>query len=99
MNQAKSKLRTTAKVAGVTALVAACIPCCMTLTAPILAWLGIVTIGATATGWYVFAAAMLVFGVVAILFMRRRRRSTCKALPRTEICGCNSSCKSSTVLD
>ncbi len=89
----KGKTGATAAIVGALAIVAACIPCCMTLAAPILAWLGLATLGGAATGWYLFAAAVFAIGVATVLFLRRRRVASCNASQRAGDCGCGNSCK------
>ena len=77
MTTSKTKVGA-AGVAGAAALVAACIACCIPLIAPILAWLGITSLGAVATGWYIGAIGVLALGAAAMLFVRHKRVASCQ---------------------
>jgi hypothetical protein len=89
MSMTKTKLG----VAGAVALIAACIPCCISLAAPILAWLGITSIGAAA-GWYWSATGIFALGAAAVLFVRHRRGASCQVRPRRTSCVCGPGCSS-----
>lgn len=94
MSISKTKASTAAGVAGAAALVAACIPCCISLAAPILAWLGITSLGAVATGWYWGAIGVFALGAAAMLFVRHRRGASCRIRQRETSCACGPSCNS-----
>lgn len=95
MNASKANLKSKAGIAATIALVAACIPCCISLAAPILAWLGLATLGGMATGWYLFAAAAFAVGAAALFFLRRRRPTvSCNTSQEAGSCDCSVSCKS-----
>lgn len=83
----------TVGAAGIT--VAACAACCISLPllGPVLAWLGITSLGAIASGWYVAAASVFAAGVAAGVFVRWRRRSAPLSTQRDSTCGCGTSCK------
>jgi hypothetical protein len=75
-------------VIGVTA---ACIPCCLALAAPLLAWLGISSIAMVETGKYVEIGAVsaLILGALLLFRARKRARST-QACSSNGGCGCRS---------
>jgi len=79
-----------AGLAGAAAL--ACLPCCLSipLVAPLLAWLGISTLGAAASGWYAGMAGVFVLGAAAFLVLRRRAAARNAASSR---CGCAGACR------
>lgn len=93
MNTFRKKWGKTAGLAGAAALVAACIPCCVALAAPLLAWLGITSLGGMATGWYAGALVAFTIGTAAILFVRYRRSACCRPAPVKGACGCGGACK------
>jgi membrane protein implicated in regulation of membrane protease activity len=86
------RTRTTATLAGAT--VAACAACCISLPllAPVLAWLGIGSLGALAAGWnagmVAAIAAAIAAGIGTIYVFRQWRRST----RRNKSCDCNTQC-------
>lgn len=92
MNVSKSKVGIAASIAGVAALVAACIPCCISLAAPILAWLGVTSLGAFATGWHWAAIGAFALGAAAMMFIRFRRGASCHVRQKQNSCACGPSC-------
>lgn len=78
MNVSKTKMGTATGVVGAAALIAACIPCCISLAVPLLAWLGITSLGALATSWYIATIGVFALGAAAILYVRFRRRASCQ---------------------
>lgn len=90
----KTKVNAFAGVAGTAALAAACIPCCISLIAPILAWMGITSLGAAATGLYFSAIGVFALGVAAALFIRHRRGTSCRVPHRKASSSCNPGCNS-----
>ena len=85
------RTRKTAALAGAT--VAACAACCISLPllGPVLAWLGISSLGALAAGWHggVVAATVAGFAAVAAIYVAwQRRRST----RRNKSCDCDTRC-------
>lgn len=75
----------TAGAAGVAlAACAACAACCAPLVAPLLAWLGLSSLGIATLGWYMEIAvgSALVLG----MFLLRRRR---KQMKRAQTCQIN----------
>lgn len=94
MKVSKAKVSAAAGMAGVAALVAACIPCCISLASPILAWLGLASFGAIATGWYFAAVGVFALGAAVILYARFRRGAHCQIRKVQSTCGCGTACKS-----
>ncbi|CAN5315926.1 hypothetical protein BH11PSE11_BH11PSE11_34820 [soil metagenome] len=92
-NDSRSQAGKFAWLAGGVALLAACIPCCLPLAAPILAWLGIASLGAVATGWYVAGMGVSALGVAAILYARSRRGASCGTREGESGCDCGTACK------
>lgn len=93
-NVFKAKVGTGAVLAGAAALIAACIPCCISLAAPILAWLGLTSFGAVATGWYFAAMSVFALGAAVMLYGRFRRGASCRVQPVKSTCACGTGCKS-----
>lgn len=80
----------TAGAAGVA--LAACAACCAPLVAPLLAWLGLSSLGMAATGWYVEIAvgsALLLGGF--LLIRRHKAMNRAQACQVDGSCGCSSS--------
>ena len=94
MNISRTKLGKIAGIAGMAALIAACIPCCISLAAPIVAWLGFASFGALATGWYVAALGVFALGAAFILYVRFRRGACCQVRQPESACGCDPACNS-----
>lgn len=97
MKISKTKVGAAAGVAGVTgmaALIAACIPCCISLAAPMLAWLGLTSFGAAATGWYAAALGVFALGAAVILYVRFRRGASCQVRRVESTCACGPGCNS-----
>jgi hypothetical protein len=88
MKLLEKKIGPAAVVAG--AAVIACVPCCIPLIAPVLAWLGISTLGAAATGWYAGLAGAFAVGLAAFLFIRHRVAARRAASAQ---CGCQGACQ------
>ena len=85
---------TVAKVgtAGATGVaLAACAACCTPLVAPLLAWLGLSSLGMATTGWYVGIAvgSALVLGGF-LLFCRYKAKNRTQACQADGGCGCGS---------
>jgi hypothetical protein len=74
---------------------AACAGCCAPLVAPLLAWLGLSSLGVTTTGWSLETAVVSVMALVGFLLFRRHR--TIKRSRSCQVdgsCGCGSNAKS-----
>jgi hypothetical protein len=67
-------------------LAAACAACCVSIpmVGPLLAWLGLSSVGAAVTGWYLPVAAASALGLGILLFVRRRRKA-CRVGTRKEM--------------
>lgn len=76
----------TAGAAGVA--LAACAACCAPLVAPLLAWLGLSSLGMATTGWYVEIAVVSAVALSGFLLLRRR-----KAINRSRSCQVDGSCE------
>jgi hypothetical protein len=87
MKLSKKQIGTAAGIAGV---VLACLPCCIPLITPVLAWFGLSTLGAAATGWYAGMAGAFLLGIGAILLVRHRLAARRAASSQ---CGCRGTCQ------
>jgi len=87
-------LKRGAKKAAIGA-VAACAACCVSVPfiAPLLAWLGISSLGAIASGWDLAMAGIFAIGLAGFFLMRRRRAVSCSAAATKGECDCGGSCK------
>lgn len=94
MSVSKTKVGAAAYLAGAAAVIAACIPCCIPLIAPILAWLGVTSLAAVASGWYVGAIGVFALGGAVMLIIRHRRGASCQIRQRKTSCACDLSCNS-----
>lgn len=82
-----NKIKTGMGFSALIGTAAACIPCCIPLVAPLLAWLGISGIAMVETGKYVQIGAVFAFLLGAFLLFRARKRA-----PITQACSSNGSC-------
>jgi hypothetical protein len=77
------------------AVLVACAACCAPLVAPLLAWLGLSTLGMATTGWYLETAVLSAIALAGFLLVRRHkainRSRSCEVDGR---CGCNGNVKS-----
>jgi hypothetical protein len=72
--------------------IAAYIPCCISLLAPALAWLGIVGLGAFATQWYWAGIVVFMLGLAALFYWYMQRRGNCQVSGESGTCNCESNC-------
>lgn len=87
--------KTTKRAAGALGATAlACAACCAgaPFVVPLLAWLGLSSLGALSTGWYIGAAAIFAVGLAALFWVRSRRASTCAVDPARKTCNCETAC-------
>ena len=81
-------------------VLAACAACCAPLAAPLLAWLGLSSLGMATTGWYLETAAVFAIALAGYLLVHRHkainRSRSCQVDGR---CGCNGNAKSESVPD
>ncbi len=63
---------------------AACAACCAPLLAPLLAWLGLSSLGMATTGWYMEIAVVSAVALGGFLLLRRRtaikRSRSCRSM-------------------
>jgi hypothetical protein len=74
------------------AIAAACAAGCISLPliAPVLAWLGISSLGAVATGWYLAMAGLFAAGLGLLILFRRRSCPIRAQRQSSGTCGCSS---------
>lgn len=95
MNETKLKRGSTAAKVGTAGAagvaLAACAACCAPLVAPLLAWLGMSSLGMATTGWYgeIVVGAALVLGGY-LLHRRRKTLNHAYVCPTEGGCGCGS---------
>lgn len=96
MNESQMKRGSTAAKVGTAGAagvaLAACAACCAPVVAPLLAWLGLSSLGMAATGWYVeipVVAALMLGGF--LLLHRRKAMNRAQACNVDGSCGCSSS--------
>lgn len=87
--------KTTKRAAGALAATAlACAACCVgaPFFVPLLALLGMSSLAALSTEWYVGAAAVSAVGLAALFWVRRCRAPTCASGPAKKTCACKAAC-------
>ncbi|MES2932682.1 MAG: hypothetical protein V4805_04260 [Pseudomonadota bacterium] len=75
-------------------VVLACIPCCLALpvAAPLVAWLGAVTLGAAATEEYLCMAGIFLLGLGGFLIFRRHQITVRQKQAAAGQCDCATNC-------
>lgn len=96
MTVTKTRLGAVAGTVGTAgAVVVACAACCVSipLVGPVLAWLGLSSLGAVTSDWYLPLAGVSALGLGVFLFVRHRRSANRLPTQSADGCGCGSSCK------
>lgn len=96
MEVTKTRFGTIAGTVGTTgAIVVACAACCVSipLAGPLLAWLGLSSFGAVATGWYLPVAGVSALGLGIFFFVRHRRSVIQRSTQSADGCGYGSRCQ------
>jgi hypothetical protein len=93
MQNSKKAVGAAAGAAG--AVAAACAACCASLpfVAPLLAWLGLSSLGFATFGWSLLLAGLATLAVVSFLTIRHRRNAALRWKRSTASCECDASCK------
>ena len=93
MQNAKKALGTAAGAVG--AVAAACAACCVSLSfvAPLLAWLGISSLGFASFGWSMPLAGLAILALLSFLAFRLRRNAALRCKGSTAKCECEASCR------
>ena len=85
------------KTVGVAAgvVVAACAACCasLPLVAPLLAWLGLSSLGFSTFGWSLPFAVLAMLAVTIFFAVRHRRSAAFRRQQGAPGCKCENSCK------
>lgn len=96
MKVTKSRIGAVAGTIGTTgAVAAACVACCVgvPMVGPLLAWLGLSSLGAALTGWYLPVAGVSMLGLGVVLLVQHRRSRNRPSAHRAAGCECGSRSK------